>query len=173
MRAPLAFLLTSWMFWIAFSAVFNHLFLPGLLFPPLLWAMFPFTFRFSGFLALPLVLAVTMAGIVFLALFRSYSLSRPIFQAIAVNAAFLLILFGASEFRKNSIIKALADRAGADCVQINSFVDSVQHLGSKPAFHPHAAYRRGNEVYLWSYRNQNFFPVPETISRNIELGRCR
>lgn len=173
MPAVWTFLLTSWAFWIALAAAFNPLFLPGLLVPPLLGVMVPYALNFSGFLALPMALAATMSGVVYLALFRAYSLSRPIFQAIAVNGTFLLILVGASESRKNDVIMTLADKAGAECLQINSFVDSFRYLGSEPASHPHAAYRKGAEVQLWSYRNQNFFPVPEAISRNIELGRCR
>lgn len=169
----LIFLLTSAAFWIIFSIALGQPWILSFIFPPLsIMSSIIMVVKYQ-FLLLTIIASFITSILLLFILKRKTSISNKMVQAIIFNSTFLASFIGLNEYIKNKKIQELLSQSGAECAVINSFIGSAFRLGNQPAFIPHAAYRKGGRVYVWSYRQNDFFPIPDTISRNIDLNECR
>jgi hypothetical protein len=167
----LTILLATWLFWLLVS-FWNF----GFLMPfgvPLLLPFAPrFYAPFENFFHWPLRVgagAALITALVFIGIPRGILL---FVATLAVNLAFLVAFVSTAEIRHFQSVAAALSEVQPDCSQSRSFLSSLSIAGGEFQTDPHGVYRKGDRVFLWSYRDQAFFEVPVTIYKNLDLGRC-
>jgi len=162
-------LLPTWLFWAAVSLL-NFSFLGGLAIPPLLF-LGDFYLKSLSFAIWPAVVASCAATVIAIRLFRNGKGSL-VNKTIGINAIFLVAFLASAEVRTAIAMRTAAQELRFDCFDGRPFFVSLLRAGEEFQFRPHAVGNIGSEFYLWSYRDMRFFPVPESIWKNLELGRC-
>lgn len=166
-------ILATWLFWLAISFWNPGLLgaLPLLPVLPLTPAALNYYGRFLDFLFLPIGLAAAMAAIFIVRRARGRS---TIVTTVLANAIFLATLLLAAEgWRYIAMHRALA-AAEPDCWYVRPFITSIAIGGREFNHASHALYRKGDQIFVWSYRDVGFFEVPETTYRNLDnVDDCR
>ncbi|MDR7220095.1 hypothetical protein [Aminobacter aminovorans] len=161
----------AWGFWAAVS-LWNFEFLGGLAVPALLLVLPDFYLKYWNFVEWPVLVSLfcaCMAG----GLVHLMAPSVPLgSKVLVVNIVLLCVLVLSADFRKNHLMDAAVRAANAECFGSRSVISSVGIAGEEFQFDVHAVYRKGSEVFVWSYRDLSFFKIPETISRNLNLMGC-
>ena len=170
MKCLFRVLLVSWVFWTVVS-FYNFSFLSGLIIP-IIWPFLGNSYlQFLPFALLPLVgaLVAMVIAMVGLRLVKA----RPLLGAVVlVNLAFLAAFVGVAELQRAQLMDRAIAEANPDCFKTRSFGSSLASAGNEFGSNPHAVYRKDGRFFVWSYRDLGFFEIPETISRNLNLGQC-
>lgn len=162
---------TVWFFWAA-ASLWNFQFLGGFAFPPLLFLLPGYYFKYWGFVWLPFLAGLSCAVVAGILVHRAEPLESLSWKLLVANFAFLFFFVLSAEVRTSQLMSAAVDAANADCFDSRFFSSSVAIAGEEFQFDVHAVYRKDGDVFIWSYRDTAFFRVPETIYRNLDLMGC-
>ncbi len=153
----------TWAFWsVIFSINFDFLWGPFFIFT----AKHHYT-TYHEILTLPLIVAFTVT-IVFVVVLRKMR-NPTLLNICAVNVIFLSTLLLSAENYKVAKVTNSARQLGYDRLVQQSFLKSVLYSGHEFQMCVHALLCKDNETWIWSYREMNFFLIPETISRNVGI----
>ena len=95
----------------------------------------------------------------------------PLLGGLLFLAGFLITAELSRAQHMNSVLETNSE--AVRCFTSRSFLHSLFLQSNDVIFVPHAAILSGrNEILLWSYHTLSFHPVPETVSRNLDLGAC-
>lgn len=167
------FLRNTYLFWAVFSLSNLYLLAP-FLFPTLYFVeLAEYNQKFSPFLLAPIGLSFAIAGVLTLAL----TLALPVVYksragkeivSLFFNAIFLIIFVIAADHHKEKYINNALAIHQPDCVQINSFFNSIFKSGKEFQLTPHAIFTENGKTYFWSYSELKFFEGKEALSKNFE-----
>lgn len=140
------------------GALFWPVFAPG----ALLWAYSTY-FAFLGVPLLVSALAAIVAGFLH---YRFLGRARNFWPTTSVIVGFLSFLV-AGEFQFHSRLENAAASLPPVCVTSDSFLNSMRHAGADFQFHLHAEAIKAGDLYAWSFRENDFYKVPDSARGNV------
>ncbi len=162
----------TWGFW-AIVSLWNLGFLGGFTVPVLLFFLPEFYLKYWNFVEWPLLMSFLCAGVAG-GLVYLIAPSMPLgLKMLVVNIMVLCVFVLSADLKRSHLMDSAVRAAKAECFDSRSFISSVGIAGEDFQFDVHAVYRKGSEIFVWSYRDQSFFKIPETISRNLNLMGCK
>ncbi len=122
---------------------------------------------FMDFLLVPLLFGIFFAAVAFWIWRRNVTHFRQLAWCMFAIAFFTTAYIAAAlsaNFFQTRTIAALAP----DCFRRGSFWHSVQIAGEEFQFDTHVIARKYGVVYGWSFKELDFYPIPESVTINLD-----
>lgn len=123
--------------------------------------------KFFSFLAIPSLVALLITSAAIFTWLRFVAgWGRAFWPTVAVTTLLVTLLI-AGEIQFYRDVRLAAGKYEPDCLDAGSFMAAV--LGGSPEFQfdLHAAFHKGADMYAWSFRQRDFYKLPETIVQNV------
>lgn len=164
----------TWLFWLMFSLInFSFLFwipfFPFVFLAPIAVRIFPFVF---GVMLVPLLFSIfvtLIVGMIFAWRFQNIPI---VGKVLILNMLFLIALVTSTNVLVGRQINAAISELPHDCFEKRGFLSSLSIAGQEYQFETHAYYRDRGVYYAWSYSEESFFELPNSISRNLNFQNC-
>ncbi len=164
------FLIQTYLFWTVFSFCnFNFFFV--FIFPPLIFVGNNIYTKFIPFI-LPSFIFSVVVTIIFFYVFNMFKILnkyKKIFP-ILLNFIFLFFFICSSTIYRNILIQDELIKYNVKYAFVNSFITSLKIAGKEWQFDSHAAFYKDDNLYLWSFRDMNFYLCPRSVMNNISIS---
>jgi hypothetical protein len=166
------FFVQTYIFWMFFS-FYNLSFFIGLTIPPLLLVLSGYYAKFIPSIWLPLVFSLATVLIAFLVIRNTIWIKSNAmldkFYPFVFNGIFLIVFLLSTDFYKNHLIISEAKKYNVNYVYVRSFIGSLGIIWVDFQFSSHAGFQKEGKLYLWSYREREFYICPENVKSNVGL----
>lgn len=123
--------------------------------------------KFYSFLAIPSLVALLITtAVIFTWLRFATGRGRAFWPTVAITT-FLVTLLVAGEIQFYRDVRSASGKYEPDCLDAGSFIAAVQGGSPEFQFDLHAAFHKGPDMYAWSFRQRDFYKLPETIGQNV------
>jgi hypothetical protein len=92
---------------------------------------------------------------------------------LVYNFLFLVFFLLSANYYKNILILDRLQKYNVNYAYVNSFLYSVYIASEEYQFNSHAAFYKDGKLYLWSYRDLDFYICPESAKNNISIPRSK
>ncbi|WP_428737696.1 hypothetical protein [Sulfurimonas sp.] len=165
-------LLQTYLFWALFS-FYNINLLGAFLIPPLLLLVPDFYAKFFPFLVLPFIISLLLTSLTTFLTYRYWSQYIKGYSPLAYNFLFLVFFLLSANYYKNILILDRLQKYNVNYAYVNSFLYSVYIASEEYQFNSHAVFYKNEKLYLWSYRDLDFYICPENARNNISISRTK
>jgi hypothetical protein len=95
------------------------------------------------------------------------------YATLVYNFLFLTFFLLSANYYKNILILDRLQKHNINYAYVNSFLYSIGIAAEEYQFNSHAAFYKNGNLYLWSYRDLEFYICPENARNNIAIPRSK
>lgn len=125
----------------------------------------------QDFFWLPVTLASVAALISGLWCWRMFAFHWFALSPAVCIAVFTGIFLLVGQVKFCHALTSSVARLSPDCADAASFISALSNAGAEYQFNLHAAARKGDALYAWSFRANDFYEVPERVKQNVSAPR--